>query len=608
VLLMESGDGVPLEDEVRQLLESGGKGVVALLGPDGAGKTTALRHLAAVLGFRSDLVLLDEPDLAEIAAAGATGLVVYTAAEAMPSAHRAVFHLAPWGPDDWLEYLLAAHRPRCTSVLARVRESDGLLLGVLPERWAVILDRLAADESLPDARRALHRYLAEFLSDTDLLERVRSACLNAAVEPGAELAGTLAQVARPGFGSALVRALRCPAARLLLAAERIAADLHGDAACDYLAHRLSRDLVQTAAGLCAGDEAARAHLVRLLAGPSWSHAMSASLLHALKVGWVPDEAARPCLAGAYLDGAAWPGVLLAGADLSGTNLSRSNLRGAILVDAVAPKIVLRHACLQRARLDRLRACQADLAHADLSEAQGERALFQGAVLAHANLSGAALAEAVFVDADLTEALFVGADLTRANFADTRIDGADFRDANLTGACLSGLRLGGARWEGACFHKAALGHCDLEGVDLSGANFTDAFMQGALLTGSTMPDADFRGADLYNTGLADVDWQGADLRGANLRGASFHMGSSRSGLVGSPLACEGSRTGFYTDEYDEQSYKAPEEIRKANLCGADLRGALLENVDFYLVDLRGAHYDVEQGEHLRRCGAILETRA
>ena len=86
-----------------------------------------------------------------------------------------------------------------------------------------------------------------------------------------------------------------------------------------------------------------------------------------------------------------------------------------------------------------------------------------------------------------------------------------------------------------------------------------------------------------------------------------MGTTRSGLVGSPIACEGSRTGFYTDDYDEQDFKSPEEIRKANLRGADLRGATIDGVDFYLVDLRGAQFDADQAAHLRRCGAILESR-
>ena len=123
----------------------------------------------------------------------------------------------------------------------------------------------------------------------------------------------------------------------------------------------------------------------------------------------------------------------------------------------------------------------------------------------------------------------------------------------------------------------------------------------------MRAADFRGANLAGAGLADIDWEGANLRAADLRGSTFHMGSSRSGLVGSPYPSHGTRTGFYTDDYYEQDFKAPEEIRKANLCGADLRGALIGDVDFYLVDLRGALYNRDQADHFRRCGAILENR-
>ncbi len=40
----------------------------------------------------------------------------------------------------------------------------------------------------------------------------------------------------------------------------------------------------------------------------------------------------------------------------------------------------------------------------------------------------------------------------------------------------------------------------------------------------------------------------------------------------------SRTEFYTDEYGEQDFKNPEEIHKANLRGADLRGARIDGVD------------------------------
>jgi hypothetical protein len=79
------------------------------------------------------------------------------------------------------------------------------------------------------------------------------------------------------------------------------------------------------------------------------------------------------------------------------------------------------------------------------------------------------------------------------------------------------------------------------------------------------------------------------------------------MVGSPFPCEGSRTGFYTDEFNEQDFKPPEEIRKACLVGADLRGARVDGADFYLVDLRRATYTLPQRTHFGACGAILVSR-
>src|SRR5262249_30281992 len=159
---------------------------------------------------------------------------------------------------------------------------------------------------------------------------------------------------------------------------------------------------------------------------------------------------------------------------------------------------------------------------------------------------------------------------------------DFTNANLHMAVLNRLSLRQACFTGAIFECTDLVECDLEGMELPGAVFTKANLKGALLTGSSMLGADFHEAQLQDTGLADIDWENGNLRYANLRGASFHLGSTRDGLVGSPIAREGSMTGFYTDDYEEQSFKAPEEIRKANLRGADLTGADIEDVDFYLV--------------------------
>lgn len=196
----------------------------------------------------------------------------------------------------------------------------------------------------------------------------------------------------------------------------------------------------------------------------------------------------------------------------------------------------------------------------------------------------------------------------ATVSGARLNQADFSGAKLREAKLAGLVLAHARFDGADFTRAQLMGSDFEVNDLEGlliaeACFVEARLDGATLTGSIMPAANFHNAFLRGAYLGGIEWEDADLRGADLRGATFHMGSSRSGLVGSPIASEGSRTGFYTDDFEEQYFKAPEEIRKANLCGADLRGALIDDVDFYLVDVRGAKYDAQQERHLRRCRAI-----
>ena len=603
VLSAQGSSPLLLEDEVRTFVEARMRGNIALVGPTGSGKTTALEHLAAVLPDARRLILLDEPNPNQLTDAP-DGLVIYTAASACTGDHLAVYHLAFWNRDDLIEYLLAVHRPRCAAVMGRVRHSDYPLLGGVAELWRIALDRLAGDDDLPDVRRALHRHLQDHLADTDLLERARSACLNTLLAPETSLADSLIGLARPGFADSLIRLLRHPAMQVLLASERIAADLRGEADCDFLAKRLPRGLIEATGFLVGEDERAQEHLHTLLTGPSWSHAMAVSLLHAAgaSVRFFPSQ-----LAGAYLMGIFWPGVNLEDADLTETDLAAADLQGANLSRAVAEKSRFHKARLEDADLNEILVVESDWSHVKLGSAHGEDARFLATNLVKADFRSARLLRPRFSNSNLTAAIFRDADLSHGDFTSAVLKDADFTGAELKGADLSGLCLREALWDAASFKSASLIGCDLEYMNLPGADFEKANLRGALLTGSTMHSANFRGACLQNTGLADIEWESADLRGADLRGASFHMGSTRSGLVGSTIPCEGSRTGFYTDDYDEQTYKAPEEIRKANLCGADLRGAILDDVDFYLVDLRGALYDEKDEEHLRRCGAILEAR-
>ncbi len=598
-----SSEAILLEDEIQSLAATGARGVVVVVGAIGSGKTTALRHLAAVLP--PDAPVRVVPESAAITDwSGADGLVVCAAPSPCAAPRVVSYRLAPWGHDDFIEYLLAVHRDRCASVMARLRDADTERLPGIPELWRIVLDQLAADPSLLDARAALGRYLDAQLSDTDLVERARSACLNALIRGDG---GPPAPAGATGFAPGVARVLRHPPVQLLLAAERIVADLRTEADCDCLARRLPRALVRAAAADIAGDERAMQHLRALLAGPPWSHAMAASLLLAADPAWVPEPGRVPDLAGAYLEHAAWAGVQLPGADLRESDLSHADLSRANLDGADASGAKLRHTRLRAASLGKFRAAGADLAGADLASACGAGGCWDAANLQAANLEDANLAGASFQGADCTAAVFAGANLAEAVFTNVELKEADFSGADLRGASLAGLRLRDAAFGGACLAEANLRVSDLEGMHLPGVDLQRADLEGALLTGAVLSDANLRGASLREAGLGDVNLERACLEGADLRGATFHMGSTRSGLLFTPIASEGTRTGFYTDDADEQYFKAPEEIRKANLCGVDLRGAQVDGVDFYLVDLRGALYDAEQEQHFRRCRAILESR-
>jgi uncharacterized protein YjbI with pentapeptide repeats len=608
VLSPVSGEAFPLEDEVRQLLDGGQRGWVSIQGGPGSGKTTALRHLAAVLPANPRLYLVDGP-AGKPSEYSATALVITS--NAVPSFGRLLvsYRLTPWREDDWIEYLLAAHGPRCASVIRRVRAAgDGSLLRGIPELCCVVLDRLAADEDLPSVRAALSQFLEEEVAGRDLQLLTRAACLASALGSGSIPDKEMANLRRQGATPELLQVLRHEPAQVLMAAEQVVIDLLSGEPCNYLGQRLRRLLVEETAFAVNSAPGALQRLHRMVVNPPVQlQAMVASILHATGSGWSPAPGHLPAMPGAYLTGAAWPGINLAGAHLEGADLSGADLRQADLARAHLEGANLGHALLHRACLEEALAETVDFSDADLSGVRAARGHFQAANLQRADLEGAVLRGAFLTGANVTEARFRQANLTGAILTGCQIEDADFTGARLDSANLSGLKLRLACFEGVHFTRANLRKCDLETMQLPAAQFAGANLEGAYLTGSVMPDANFAGACLRDTGLAEIHWERADLRGADLKGASFHLGSSRSGLVFSPIASEGSRTGFYTDDYEEQSYKSPEEIRKANLCGADLRGADVTGVDFYLVDLRGARYDAEQGEHFRRCGAILEAR-
>jgi uncharacterized protein YjbI with pentapeptide repeats len=646
---VEGGAALPLHERILNLVAARRRGPVNLYGPPGSGKSAALAHLAAVLPGDAPVALLDcgTPELA--AAVGRKCLAVYATRGRQAPGNQIALEMAPWGEDDWVEYLAATRRGRCSSVMERLRACDDRgILGGRPELWRVVLDSMAADTGLPDVASALRSHLASQLADPnardaamdfslqmlilgaardrDAVPRIAPKHLGGPQLRGlAELATTLSATAAPDTLPAdAARLVRHRAVQVALAAQCVLWQLRrGAGVVDLLESRLPRDLIREVAALAsmadlptigklkqkpgASIPSPTERLKEITAGADpRGHPVAISILHAAGVGWRPEGKRLPFLGGADLTRAKWEGVDLSHAVLVDSDLSGADLGRASLDYCMADRTLFRGVRLVRASLAKLAAREADFTAADLSHARAAGADLRDAMLRGSILDRADLSAARLEGADLVGASLRGAVLVHAKFGKAAMLGrADLADADLTGAAFEQTNFRDVRLAGCCFREATLIACDLEEITLDQADFTGAALTKSYLTGSRLRSASFRGADLRETGLADVDWAGADLRRADLRGASFHAGSTRCGLVGSMVPCEGSRTGFYTDDYNDQDFKRPEEIRKANLRGADLRGAKIKGVDFYLVDLRGARYTPKQERHLRRTGAILD---
>jgi uncharacterized protein YjbI with pentapeptide repeats len=612
-----TGASLLLEDEVEVWLNEGAPRYLEVVGGPGSGKTTALAHLADEYHGLARIIFLDAGErLPPPSPKRPSGFIIFTGNEILPDAPIQTVELAPWSQDELIEYMLATHPKACASVLSRVNRADLQQFRGVPELWRVALDELAAYTSLGGPVDAIVGYIQRRVCTPEVYRQLESTCLEGVIRSSRP--AQKQSRPRPAFfgfvgdpetlPADVVRLLRHGVVRRSLAALSLVNQIKTeDWKCDYLKTRLPHELVVAAGARLKNSAEA---IDRLKSATLWddTEPMAASLLRAADPTWVPSEKnSFHVLEGAYLDGVQWPGIQLPKARLHHVDLTQADLRDANLDRADGTVAILSLARLSRASLTDFMAWEADLNGADLSSVRAARAIFRKANLSEAKLDAADLTDAIFENANLRRASLRGAVLTRARFEDAVVEETDFTEADLNGAYLARLILRNCLVERASFCDALLMKSDLEGMCLDGLDFSGARLDSALLTGSSMVRGNLTGASLRGAGLGDINWPGVCLHGADLREATFHMGSSRSGLVDSTIASEGSRTGFYTDEYSEQDFKSPEEIRKANLCWADLHGARIDGVDFYLVDLRGAHYDVSQEAHFRQCGAILEDR-
>ncbi len=600
-----TGDALSLEDSVLDAFRHFRQGVIEIAGPVGAGKTFALRHLAAVLPDDLDVAIFERGSLDNTQPV-VSGSIIEVDSEDAPLPGRLVrFDLAPWGSDELIEYALAQHPEHCKSVVGRLLAApDRDLLGGCPELCSLVLDRMAQDAEVDSVAEVLR----DTINELTLARHTGRPLVKRLLLPDDDIQALERSETLSPETTRLLRhrTVRAVAAAMLMADLLERGDLETLLELDIAKHVIQRtqviDLICDWTSI-RGVECLKAALLRRDCASL--HSLFATLLIRLDASWKPDIRVRPDLSGATLKLVDWPKADLRRFELNLSDLRGANLESALLIAAQATAVNLSSSCLRDARLRRIQASGANFQDADLREASGCHGEFGWALFCRANAKFSTFTHANFSEANLTEADFRDSSLRGALLRGAIMMDTNFTNADFTNAILTTTQLNEAILNCAVFEGAEMSGSVLESVNLSSGRFAGARLAGANMTGSTMPNADFRDASLVGAYLAEVDWPGADLRGAILTGATFHMGSSRSGLVDSVIASEGTRTGFYSNDFDEHLYHQPEEICAANLQGADLRGAKITGVDFYRVDLRGAKIDDDQREQMLATGAFLD---
>lgn len=603
-----------LEDIVEARLKRHARGCLLILGTAGSGKTMALQYLSGLAETRPDwkrrLRFIDTSGNVSFSSASHQSRVELVIATAVTGAHRKFdnFTLARWGRDDIIEYLLLNHPENCQSVMARI--SDIRFCEGTPRLLTMILDALAEDKSLANARTVIFQFLDSLKlnrGDRSNLTHLAWAKIARLKDEVDALSSRVEKLLPP---SAL-QLLSLDAVQGLLACEHYAEQLCAEHSYMILQHRLPDDLLPEIAVRLRNESNVLAQLRNLLRRSSDElfHAAAATILVAIDPTWRPSQIVNGAnLTEATLNGIHWTGIDLSNANFSNASLNEADLSGANLYLAKFHSTSICRASLQQSVLTTAQFHYCDATWADFRNASLAHSVFEECDLDHASFDGAELTESFLTNSSFENASFRNAMLQGAMFSGSRLNDCDFNGADLSESLLESLDLRTCQFDRAVLEGVVLRKCILEDTFLPNAKLARANLVGAHLTGSQLQYADLKNADLTGACLGEIDWENADLRNANLSFATFHMGSSREGLLSSPFASEGTRTGFYTDEYTEQNFKAPEEIRKANLKGADLRGAVLAGVDFYLVDLRNALLDPHQLAFVQSSGAILNDWA
>ena len=539
VIWPDTGDTVPI-DEVFHRMDCSPAGAIEIVGSAGSGKSTALRHLAAESPKDRRIVWADDAKPEEVTSRMREYWVVYTSTAHMARITASSFHLAGWGEDEWIEYLLASYPDKCQSVVVRLgAAADRSDVGDSPLLWRIVLDEMAADDSIcsvnegicrrltrifPKGEREVSRSLWQrmlgILPRSDIGRLAEEYCFAQLMRYELHTERILKKLRRCSKVEEL-QLLRVSPVQALMAAECVVSRLttprggselpspsdFGIPAARGSVSKQSKlaeshplvlpyPVVVRSAALVAGSPPALDRLREISKGDdSFPQPMAASILHASGTGWLPEREWQPCFNRAYFQNAVWPGVDLRELRIMGADLSRSNLGRAQLDRARADGAVFQAASLPGASLMEIVATGSDFTHANLAGANLQSASLEDARMSHAQLCSANLNNGFLRGADLTGSSFVGASLRHATLFGATLAGTDFTSADLEGTDLHGADLRGAILDDACLANAALTRCNLEAMRLTRVDFAGAMLNCALLSGSIMEGGTLRLADL-----------------------------------------------------------------------------------------------------------------
>ncbi len=582
---------VPITDIIESFLSASTRYAVLL---DGAECENALVYLRNFYGGDPRIHIAPSFFWDDV---GETCLVSIHTDKAILSAHT--LSVAPWDRDDVIQYMLTTNAVECSSIITRIPPEFFALVGGGASLWQRIIETMLRYPKETDFQQILKKLL---------LEKLLPIIPSWGFRSWDWIADQL--LASPSLDKLL---MLCddPITRSLLGISSLRLSIEADRIADLIKHsnkgilqRLhgSQQLIEVSKRL-RGNRAVADFLKGCVFEKYAS--TSVSILSQIEPTWKPVKKSGYQFQNAYLCGARWAGSYLEGVQFGGAILTNICLDQSVLTDSLFPftkgedasfiDTCLRGAKANKASFRKANFCRAEMRQTSWTESNFERA----------NFSESLLSESAFLGCDLRHANFRACEAKRTQFSLCKIAGADFSDAQLNGSQLEGLDFRETLLCRTNFSQASLFRATLESLALHRCNFDDANLFDATLSGSRMQESSLCRACLANCRLGEIDWEHCDLREANLSGSTFHFGSTRCGIVGSPYPSHGTRTGFYTDDWEELVYKTPELVRKASLVGCDLRGANLNGVDFYLVDLRDAILDPSQRQLVSASGAILE---